>query len=242
MKNFVDMLPQTALFNGFTPEEAVSALLCLDGQLCRFARRQVIYREDEPMQSVGLVLSGAVNVSKEDATGQQAILFEAARGDIIGEISLQQSEEPFPRRGIPCGQSFSVTAAENCEILFLHTDKIIQADRTRVVCALRGRVIENLLQLIVANNRGLYRKLDLVSHRSLRSRILHYLELQAKRNGSSTFTIPFDRTEFADYLMVNRSALSRELCRMADDGLIAFSRNRFELLQRYNKSPCDSSS
>jgi len=233
MEQMGKMLSQTALFNGLTPEETIRALLCLDCQLRHFARKQIIYRGNEPIQTIGLVLSGVVNVIKADTSGSQAILSEAIEGEIIGEISLQPSEKSYTDEE-SCESSFSVTAAEDCEILFVHTGKIVQTNLGGGDCELRSRVIENLLTLILAKNRGLYRKLDLVSHRSLRSRILRYLELQAKRNHSAAFIIPFNRAEFADYLMVDRSALSRELRRMADDGLIVFSRNRFELLQPYH--------
>lgn len=87
-----------------------------------------------------------------------------------------------------------------------------------------------MMALLLENNRAVYQKLDLVSHKSLRERVLHYLSLQAQKNNSLSFEIPFSRSDLADYLTVDRSALSRELQRMAQDGLITISRNRFELL------------
>ncbi|MNF04433.1 transcriptional regulator FixK [compost metagenome] len=83
---------------------------------------------------------------------------------------------------------------------------------------------------MLENNRSIYQKLDLVSHKSLRDRIIHYLTLQAKKNNAAEFEISFTRSDLADYLTVDRSALSRELQRMAQDGLIRFTKNRFELL------------
>lgn len=91
-----------------------------------------------------------------------------------------------------------------------------------------------MLALLLENNRSIYQKLDLVSHKSLRDRILHYLVLQTKKN-SACFEIPFTRSDLADYLTVDRSALSRELQRMAQDGLIRFNRNQFELLDAENQ-------
>lgn len=87
-----------------------------------------------------------------------------------------------------------------------------------------------MLALLLENNRSMYQKLDLVSHKSLRERIIHYLSIQARKNNSPAFEIPFGRSDLADYLTVDRSALSRELQRMAQDGLIRFTRNQFELL------------
>lgn len=82
----------------------------------------------------------------------------------------------------------------------------------------------------VKNNRSMYHKLDIVSHKSLRDRILHYLSLQARKSNALAFDIPFSGSDLADYLNVDRSALSRELQRMAEDGLIRFTKNHFELL------------
>lgn len=230
MNNLLNLLSETALFKGFAKEEITSALLCLDGKVKSYVRKQKICDANEPLKAVGLILSGLVYVSKENEAGGQAIHYEAGAGDIIGEASLLAAsaldkEENDGEYGV------SINAAEDCEILFIETRSITQANEQGSVCEVRGKVIENLLALIVASNKGLQRKLDLVSHRSLRSRIMHYLQLQARRQRSLSFKIPFSRADFADYLMVDRSALSRELCRMADEGLIAFSRNRFELLE-----------
>ncbi|MDF2939175.1 MAG: hypothetical protein K0Q90_4548 [Paenibacillaceae bacterium] len=92
-----------------------------------------------------------------------------------------------------------------------------------------------MMALLLENNRAVYQKLDLVSHKSLRDRILHYLSLQARKNNAVQFEIPFSRSDLADYLTVDRSALSRELQRMAKDGLIRFSKSRFELLDPENQ-------
>lgn len=234
MKNLLHMLSQTALFKGFTQEEVASALLCLDGKVKEFARKQKICDGHEPLTAVGLLLSGFAYVSKETEIGGQVIYYEASEGDIIGEASLlaasalHEGEDAGEEDG---AYGLNVIAADACEILFIETKSITRAGQQGNICALRGKIIENLLGLIVASNKGLHRKLDLVSHRSLRSRIMHYLQLQARRQRSKSFQIPFSRADFADYLLVDRSALSRELCRMAEDGLITFSRNRFELLE-----------
>lgn len=231
MEKILQRLQGAALFKGFTQEEIVSALLCLNGTIRHYERKQAIYSGDEPMDAIGLVLKGMVFVSKADEAGGQAIFFGAAEGELIGEASLQRNAALGPEE-TGDGQAFSITAAEACEILFIRPGRIASGDRPESACALRGRVIENLLALLVANNNGLYRRLDLVANRSLRSRIMRYLEQQAGRHRARSFAIPFSRADFADYLLVDRSALSRELGRMAADGLIAFTRNRFELLER----------
>lgn len=224
MENWMELFQQTALFQGFSQDEIASALLCLEGTVQRYRKKGIIFHEEDPLRAVGIVLSGTVYLCKSDEEGGQAIFSEMLAGDIVGETALQSG-----RNQGGDGVSYSAYAAEDSEILFIQMDKIVRP--MGEICALRSKVIENLLSLIVSNNRVLYRKLDLVAQKSLRQRILHYLELEAKRNASRSFSIPFSRADFADYLMADRSALSRELCRMADEGLIRFNRNRFELLE-----------
>lgn len=209
------------LFNGFTEEEVASALLCLEGTVQRYSKKQYVYREAERIEQIGIVLSGTVYICKSDERGGQSIYAEMAAGELLGEISLWT--------GVDGGDvhAYSAYAAEESEILLIQVANIVRTGG--VLCSLRARIIENMLPLIVENNRLLYHKLELVSHKSLRQRILYYLELQARRHRATSFTISFSRADFADYLMVDRSALSRELCRMADDGLISFTRNQFQL-------------
>lgn len=130
---------------------------------------------------------------------------------------------------------YEAIAGSECKILFIKMNKIVRPYEQ--TCHLRGRIIENLLTLLLENNRLIYQKLDLVSHKSLRDRIMHYLTLEAKKNNATSFTIPFSRSDLADYLTVDRSALSRELQRMAQEGLIRFSKNQFELLDAEHQLP-----
>ncbi|GBF72285.1 Crp/Fnr family transcriptional regulator [Paenibacillus sp. 598K] len=219
MEAWMRLLEQSALFRGFDRGEMSSALLCLEGTVQKYHKKEALFHEGDALPAVGIVLSGTVFLCSVDAEGSQTILSELTSGDIVGETALQLQGD---------GSTHSAYAAETSDILFIQLANIIRSHGN--VCALRARVIENLLALIVANNRGLYRKLDLVAQKSLRQRIVHYLELEARRKGSRTFAIPFSRADLADYLLADRSALSRELCRMADEGLIRFQRNRFELL------------
>lgn len=148
------------------------------------------------------------------------IFSELESGEIIGETALRLEQEP---------SGYEAVAGSACRVLFIKINKIVRPGQA--TCHLRSRIIENMLTLLLENNRSMYQKLDLVSHKSLRERIIHYFSLQAQKNNSPVFEIPFSRNDLADYLTVDRSALSRELQRMAQDGLIRFTRNQFELLK-----------
>jgi len=219
MLNDLETIRGTALFKGFVDNEVEQALSCLQGTTKDFARKEVICRKDDIWDEAGIVLHGHVWLCKENISGMRFIFSELGSGDILGETALRLERE---RAG------YEAVAGSACSILFIKINKIVRPGQ--VTCRLRGRIIENMLALLLENNRLMYQKLDLVSHKSLRDRIVHYLSLQARKNNCAVFEIPFTRSELADYLTVDRSALSRELQRMADEALIRFSKNRFELL------------
>ncbi|MDE5052410.1 Crp/Fnr family transcriptional regulator [Niallia taxi] len=219
LQNSFEILQNIDLFNGFSEEEIRESIHCLKGYTKKYQKRGIIFSKEAPLPTFGIVLTGTIFLSSEDITGSTFIFTELSAGDIVGETALQ-----FTQTGV----EYDVTAATDCEILFFHKENIVQPNK--VICALRARIIENLFTLLLQKNQELYHKLDIVSHKNLRNKILHYLHLQSQKSDTQHFTIPFSREELANYLIVDRSALSRELSRMQDDGLITFSRNTFQLL------------
>lgn len=219
MQNYLNTISSTALFKGFVDDEVQQALSCLEGTIKDFAKKEIIFRADEALDEIGIILHGQVILSRENISGIRFIFAELGKGEILGETALRLAREH---------SGYEAVAGAECKILFIKINKIVRPGQQ--TCRLRGRIIENMLALLLENNRSIYQKLDLVSHKSLRDRILHYLSLQAKKNNATVFEIPFSRNDLADYLNVNRSALSRELQRMAQKGLIRFSKNHFELL------------
>lgn len=219
MQGDLTTIQGTALFKGFTEEEVLLALGCLDGLVKYYTRKDMIFRSGDVLDSVGVILEGQALLCKESSSGARFIFAELAEGDILGETALRLPREE---------SHYEAVAGSDCRILMIRMNKIVRPGFQ--ICRLRGRIIENMLALLLENNRSMYQKLDIVSHKSLRDRIMSYLSLQAKKHRSTQFAIPFSRGDMADYLAVDRSALSRELQRMTQDGLLRFSRNQFELL------------
>lgn len=216
----MNKIQSTILFKGLTAHEVQQALSCLQGTIKDFAKKDIIFEQDELLDSAGIILYGNVRLCKDNISGTRFIFSELESGEILGETALRLEREP---------SGYEAVAGSDCRILFIRINNIVRPDQR--TCHLRSRIIENMMALLLENNRAIYQKLDLVSHKSLRERVLHYLSLQAQKNNSNRFEIPFSRGDLADYLTVDRSALSRELQRMAQDGLITFSRNQFELLE-----------
>ena len=119
--------------------------------------------------------------------------------------------------------------SEDAEILFMPFDRVMHS--CTMACVFHHRLIENMVRIIARKNRELMRKIEVVSKRTIRDKLLAYLSLQAQTQDSPYFDIPLGRAELAEYLCVDRSALTRELAKMKEEGILDYDRNSFRLLQ-----------
>ena len=122
----------------------------------------------------------------------------------------------------------SVMAAENTEVMFLEIRKLLTV--CPMACQFHSRVIQNLLTVIAGRNLTLTTKIDHMSKKTIREKVLSYLSYQAEKEGKGSFDIPFNRQQLADYLSVDRSALSAELSKMQKEEIISYDKNHFVLL------------
>ena len=210
---------QTPLFAGIPPEDADKLLSCLQGERKRFQKGEMICRAGEQARALGLVLSGSAQIESTDVWGNRSLLDRIGPGQVFAETYALLTGEPL---------MVSVVAAEETTVLFLNVSRLLQPCST--ACVHHVRLIGNLLALTAQKNLILSRRILHTSPKTIRSRLLSYLSDQALRQGSATFAIPFDRQQLADYLGVDRSALSHELGKMRTEGLIDFQKNRFTLL------------
>ncbi len=208
------------LFEGFSPGDIPLALRCLEAFRREYEKGECILDVEQEFFAVGIFLEGKAYVHREDDLGGRNLIMELRAGEIFGEAVLCAGYSK---------SLFRIVAASPCEVMFIRMERILNP--TLPICPFRSRLVENLLKWISKKSIDLGEKLDIVSQRSLRDRIRIYLSRQARTNGSSEFSIPFSRQDLADYLNVDRSALSRELCRMKDEGMIDFRKNRFRLAE-----------
>lgn len=219
MQDFVGQMRKNALFRGIEPQEMEALMSCLRPVQRRYQKNEVIWQEGDRVHTVGMVVQGKVLVLRDDFWGNRSILGEAAAGDIFGESYACAPGQPV---------TVSVLAAEDATVVFL---EIAQAMAVcGQACAFHLHLIQNLMQILAQKNLMLSRKIDHISRRTTREKLLAYLSYYAQEQGSSTFDIPFNRQELADYLSVDRSALSQELSKMKRDGLVDFTRSHFTLL------------
>ena len=211
-------LSNTNLFRGIREDELQALLPCLNAHEKRFDKDEVIYRAGDTVSEIGLVESGSVNILVNFYWGGSHIFGHVAAGQLFAETYA----------AIPGKELLvDVVAAEKCEVLFLNLDKLLTTCQSG--CAFHNRIIHNLIRISAGKNLALSERMMHTAPKSIRERLLSYLSEQAVEHGSAHFTIPFSRQQLADYLGVDRSALSNELSKMQRDGLLSFRKSEFTL-------------
>ena len=206
------------LFRGIQPEELTAMLGCIGYHIGCFRKGDIVAFEEENIKHIGIILSGTVDMVKEDLWGNRTMLVRMGRDELFGET-------------FACGSdNLSVVTflvSEDAEILFIPFDRVMHS--CTMACVFHHRLIENMVSIIANKNRDLMRKVEVVSKRTIREKLLAYLSIQAQTQNSRYFEIPLGRVELAEYLCVDRSALTRELVKMKAEGLIDYDRNCFRL-------------
>lgn len=224
MEKVTDNLIKTKLFSGMSKTDINGVLPLLHMQLKQHDKGTILVNLDDTIDYVGIVLSGELNIYKEDVYGHLNLIRKAKSHKLYGiEVACTPSQI----------SPLVISCSSDAEVLTIPFDLI--GSPSEIPDSYRCILLKNILEMISnANMRQVY-KIDILSKRSLRDRIILYLCLQAKRKKTKDFFIPFNREEFAAYLCVDRSALSRELGRMQDEGLIRFEKNRFIILADFTE-------
>lgn len=207
------------LFSGIRRDDLRSILSCTGYRVRSYERGEILSLEGELIRHIGILLKGSVDMNKEDVWGEKTLLSRMEKGEIFGE-------------SFACGadQTSVVTfcAHTDCRVLFIPFTKVMNSCSN--ACAFHQVLILNVVREIARKNRDLMLKLELLSKKSLREKLMAYLSAQAQKQGTRYFECPLGRVALAEYLCADRSALSRELAHMKADGLIDYDRNRFRIL------------
>lgn len=214
-----DNLKNALLFKGIAPDELSSVLRCLKAETKYYQKGRFIFQNGENISSVGLVLSGSVHLEKEDYWGNKSLLMSVAPLEMFGEAYACTPDALLP---------INVIAAQASEILFMDIHRILTTCSSS--CGFHKRLIENLVSAIAEKNILLSRKIDFVTQRSTKDKLLAYLSYQAQLAGASEFDIPFNQQQLADFLSVERSAMAVQLGRLKKDGIIEYKKKHFKLL------------
>lgn len=218
MEEIFEILSQCPLFSGISREDLSGMLQCLGARSVSYEKGRTVFLEGDPALWVGVVLTGEVQILREDLDGNRSILAAAGPGQLFGEVFACAQLDRLP---------VTVIASADSRILQLACRRIIETCSQS--CIFHSQLIHNLLKIVARKNLMLNQKIDFISRRTTREKLMAYLTAQAKAADSRIFSIPYNRQELADYLGVERSAMSAELGKLKKEGTIDFHRNHFTL-------------
>ena len=219
MEKWIPILKSSQLFAGVEEGELSALLTCLEARPRRYPKGAYVLREGEALHGLPVLVEGSLHIQRDDYWGGRSILGQVGPGELFGEAYVAPGSGPLLN---------DVVAVAESTVVFFSVERLLTACPS--ACPFHAAVVRNLLFVLAEKDRQLVRKLGHMSRRTTREKLLSYLSEEAKRQGSSSFSIPFDRQQLADFLSVDRSAMSSALCRMRDEGLLRFHKNQFQLL------------
>ena len=217
MKKYLNVLKGTKLFEGVAEAEIEAMLGCLNASLKKYDEGEFVYSQGDRVDRISVLAEGRLHVQSDDYWGNRSIITVVSPGEMFG-------------------QAYLAGEAITNDVIAVDPSTVIMFDANRVLttcssaCRFHTMVVRNLFHALSENNLRLVTKLGHMSKRTTREKLMDYLSVMAKQAGSSTFTIPFDRQQLADFLSVERSAMSAELGKMQKEGLLKTNRSRFTLL------------
>ena len=218
VNTYIKVVCSSQLFKGCTQHEVTTMLACLDAKVKRFSKDEFLLRETSNVRAIGLLLSGSALVIREDVWGNRNILTKVTPAQTFGTaLACMQTTSA----------NVSVVACENANVMFLDINKILTVCNS--VCAHHNKIISNLIAELAQKNLNLSEKVNHLTKRTTKEKIMSYLSSEAKTAGGREFDISFSRQQLADYLSVERSGLCSELAKLQNAGLIEYHKNHFTI-------------
>jgi CRP-like cAMP-binding protein len=211
------ILKSVALFKGIAAADLERMLACIGTETASPRKGKIILLAGDRPRHVGIVLTGQLHIFRENCDGSRSLLAAMPPGEIFAETMCCAGVAKSP---------MTVTAAADSTIMLLDFSRILHTCPNS--CPFHTRLIVNMLRLVAGKNIMLQRRMEIISLKSVRAKVMRYLESHVPKQGRD-ITIPFNREELANFLCVERSALSHELARMKKDGLIEYRKNFFRL-------------
>lgn len=227
MEQFYPVLEKCPLFINIKEANYQGLLTCVNSYVKQFQSNEYIFFSGDEINYVGIVLSGSLELSKENPAGLKHILDFLGPSNIFGE-------------GIVCTKnriaSVTVRAKEKSKVLFIPYERIIKTCSHS--CSFHFQIIKNMMMLLGEKNSGLNQKIELLMLKGMREKLATYLLNESNKQNSLTFQIIPNRNELAEFLNVSRPSMSRELGQMKESGIIDYYQNSFKILSLENLSKC----
>lgn len=218
MEKYFELLMETPLFRGISREELGSLMGCLSAKTVEKAKGEPVFLEGDQAGFIGVVLEGAVQIVRDDFYGNRSLLTVAEAGELFGEAFACAGVDTMPVSGY---------AVKDSKILWLSCRKMLTVCTN--ACGFHNTLVQNLLQVVAQKNLLLSQKIQFMSRKTTREKLMAYLLDQAKQKKSNEFVIPMDRQTLADFLGVERSAMSAELSKLRADGMLESKGSWFRL-------------
>lgn len=219
MKKYISILKRSKLFSGVGENDITLMLTCLGAVSKSYPKGEYVFRQGEHISNICILVEGKLHIQRDDYWGNRSIINIVETGEMFGESYASPGSGPMTN---------DVIAAESCTVIFFDVSRILTTCSSS--CRFHTLTVQNLFFALSERNKQLMSKLIITSQRTTREKLIAYLSEQAKKHDKSTFEIPFNRQQLADYLSVDRSAMSSELSKLRDEELIEFNKNKFTLL------------
>lgn len=217
-QDVMEAMGKCIVMQGIEPPQFQNVLDCLAAKRIQIHENDVIYDYEDTVRCGGLVVSGLIESSMLDRDGMKFGIRRFQCGEVFGESLGCTFNKALPVR---------VYAAEDAVVLLLDFNKLFTDEAA--CCPYASRVTRNLLREVLKKNLFLQKKVQILSQKRIRNRVQIYLSMLA--DGQQTLEIPMNRQELADFLGVDRSALSREFCHLRDEGVLAWKKNHVTITQ-----------
>lgn len=219
MEKYFKILRECPLFNNIEDENLMIMLKCLGARVEVFDRKYTIMAEGNPAKFIGVVLSGSAQIIQIDYYGNRSILSNIEPSEVFADAFACSAIDSLP---------VTIIANEPSEIMLIDCNHILHTCANN--CGFHNQLIFNLMQVLAKKVIMFHQKIEIISKRSTREKLLTYLMLYAKKLNRNSFDIPFDRQELADYLEVDRSGLSAEISKLRQEGILESHKKHFKLL------------
>lgn len=221
MDKYFNQIKNSPVFFGMSDEELQGLLKCFDARVRKYEEGEIIIRQGDMIKNVYLILKGVVNIEKDTYWGRRMIISQLSENNNIA-LAFVASKN--------IESNVDAITVKDSELLILNYDKCISMCSN--VCTRHKVLINNLFEILSKENLELIQKIENISQKTIREKLLTYLSNEAKRHRNNSFDIPFNRQDLADYLNIDRSAMSFELSKLKKEGIIAYDKNKFVLSQQ----------
>lgn len=219
MQKYIPVLKNTKLFDGVDDDNIASMLSCLGALHRNYQKGEYVFRQGEHICDITVLVEGKLHIQRDDYWGNRSILENIAVGEMFGEAYAACESGALLN---------DVVAVNDSTVIFFDMKRMLTS--CSAACPYHTKVVQNLFFAISEKNRKLVQKLGHMSRRTTREKLISYLSEEARRQKSASFVISYNRQQLADFLSVDRSAMSNELCKMRDEGMLEFEKNKFRLL------------